>query len=345
VSKVTAPSDRPSDRAAMQALIEAGGLGLSVVTLAGEQASAPHGEAGRLVLGVHRGGPRPTGGLDAFDMLLSVDADAPAPWVSIPTEGMEAEVRALAEVVERQPLAAAVAAQVLRVSLKLALDEALVQESLGYSMLLASAPFRAWRTKTPPRAKADTEDRVDLFRRDGALHIRLNRPQARNAVDARMRDALVEALEFAVLDPEGQPVVLSGAGPSFCAGGDLDEFGRARDPAAAHSTRVLQSAARLVAGLGDRITARLHGACVGAGIEVPAAAGRVLARPGTLFRLPEVGMGLIPGAGGTATIPRRIGRQRACYMAVSGRDIDLATALEWGLVDAVDASKPSGLDP
>ena len=86
--------------------------------------------------------------------------------------------------------------------------------------------------------------------------------------------------------------------------------------------------------LGPRITARLHGACVGAGIEVPAAAGRVVAAPGTVFRLPEVSMGLIPGAGGTATIPRRIGRQRAAYMAISGADIDLAATLAWGLVDA-----------
>jgi enoyl-CoA hydratase/carnithine racemase len=62
----------------------------------------------------------------------------------------------------------------------------------------------------------------------------------------------------------------------------------------------------------------------------------VLARPGAFFRLPEVSMGLIPGAGGTASIPRRVGRQRACYMAVSGVDIDVGAALRWGLVDAVD---------
>ncbi len=99
--------------------------------------------------------------------------------------------------------------------------------------------------------------------------------------------------------------------------------------------RTVRSPARLVAQLGPRVTAQLHGACVGAGIEVPAAAGRIAARPGAVFRLPEVSMGLIPGAGGTATIPRRIGRRRAAYMAISGADIDLATALAWGLVDEV----------
>ena len=80
----------------------------------------------------------------------------------------------------------------------------------------------------------------------------------------------------------------------------------------------------------------VHGACVGAGIETPAAAGRVVARPDAYFRLPEVAMGLIPGAGGTASIPRRIGRRRACYTAVTGWDVDAATALAWGLVDAVE---------
>ncbi|MDB5445166.1 MAG: enoyl-CoA hydratase/isomerase family protein, partial [Phenylobacterium sp.] len=51
---------------------------------------------------------------------------------------------------------------------------------------------------------------------------------------------------------------------------------------------------------------------------------------------PEVAMGLIPGAGGTASIPRRIGRRRACFMAISGLDVDARTALRWGLVDAVE---------
>jgi enoyl-CoA hydratase/carnithine racemase len=90
-----------------------------------------------------------------------------------------------------------------------------------------------------------------------------------------------------------------------------------------------------VRALEDRITVRLHGACIGAGVEVPAAGHRIVAGPGSVFRLPEVGMGLIPGAGGTATIPRRIGRRRACYMAICGADIDLATARQWGLVDEI----------
>jgi enoyl-CoA hydratase/carnithine racemase len=74
---------------------------------------------------------------------------------------------------------------------------------------------------------------------------------------------------------------------------------------------------------------------VGAGVEVPAAAGRVVAAPDAVFRLPEVAMGLIPGAGGTVSIPRRIGRRRACWLAISGASLDARTALAWGLVDEV----------
>ena len=147
---------------------------------------------------------------------------------------------------------------------------------------------------------------------------------------------MVEALEFAAELPDALPVVLTGAGPAFSAGGDLDEFGRADDVGRAHLIRTLRSPARLAHALGGRLTARLHGACVGAGIEVPAAAAHVTARAGTFFRLPEVSMGLIPGAGGTASIPRRIGRQRACFMAISGADIDVEVALGWGLIDAIE---------
>jgi enoyl-CoA hydratase/carnithine racemase len=83
------------------------------------------------------------------------------------------------------------------------------------------------------------------------------------------------------------------------------------------------------------VEVRLHGACVGAGIELPAYAHRVVAAPDTRILLPEVAMGLIPGAGGTVSIPRRIGRWRTLFLALSGDAVDAATALSWGLVDAI----------
>lgn len=312
-------------------LIALGGAGCVVDELPGAARGAG---PGAIRIGVHRKGPRPAGGLDAYDILLSGEPDAPRPWVGCATGELDPTLDRLAAVIARQPLAAAVAAQVLRMTMALSFEQALTLESLAYSMLLASEAFRAWRAANPARPIADrAEARVRLSEAEGALAITLARPARRNAFDAAMRDALVEALAFAVVHPDRPPVVLSGEGPAFSAGGDLDEFGQAADVGQAHLIRTLRSPARLVHDLGDRITARLHGACVGAGIEVPAAAARVVAEPGTGFRLPEVSMGLIPGAGGTATIPRRIGRHRAAYMAISGAEVDLATARAWGLVD------------
>jgi enoyl-CoA hydratase/carnithine racemase len=311
-----------------------GGAGAVVVELLGG-GDAVAGGAGAVRIGVHRAGPLPTEGLEPFDILLSADPAVPRPWVGVAR--IDDAVAALGARIAAQPIAAGVAAQVLRASLQSMFDDALAMESLAYSMLLASAGFKTWRERTPVRPREDgAAPRVLIEADAGAIRIRLNRPDRRNAVDAAMRDALCEALAFAAEHPDRPPVELSGLGPAFSAGGDLDEFGSAGDVGEAHLIRTLRSPAQLLYGLRDRATARLHGACVGAGIEVPAAAGRVTAKPDAFFRLPEVSMGLIPGAGGTATIPRRIGRQRAAYMAIAGADIDAATALAWGLIDAVE---------
>ena len=74
--------------------------------------------------------------------------------------------------------------------------------------------------------------------------------------------------------------------------------------------------------------ARLHGACIGAGIEMTAFAKRVVARDDAFFALPEVGFGLVPGAGGTVSIPRRIGTHRTALLGLSGQRIDAALALD-----------------
>jgi enoyl-CoA hydratase/carnithine racemase len=133
-------------------------------------------------------------------------------------------------------------------------------------------------------------------------------------------------------------VILRVAGPAFCSGGDLDEFGTLPDPATAHAVRSTRNPGRLLARCADRLRAELHGACVGAGIELAAFAGRVTASEDAFFQLPEVAMGLVPGAGGTVSIPRRIGRQRTAYLALSGLSVDAPTARHWGLIDGIRAS-------
>lgn len=155
-----------------------------------------------------------------------------------------------------------------------------------------------------------------------------------------MRDELREALTLAVVDRTITRVVLDGRGSNFSSGGDLAEFGSAGSPLEAHLVRTTDSVAQLLLTIGERIGAglecRVHGTNVGAGVELAAFAPRVVASPDATFRLPEVSMGLVPGAGGTVSVTRRIGRHRAALMMLSGCTIDAETALDWGLVDEID---------
>lgn len=128
---------------------------------------------------------------------------------------------------------------------------------------------------------------------------------------------------------------LTGRGRCFSVGGDLTEFGTVPDPAAGHIVRGLSVPGQFLAACADRVHAHVHGACIGSGVEFPAFAGRVTADAGAHFQLPEVGLGLNPGAGGCVGIARRIGRQRLAWLALTGKRIRAQRALEWGLVDEI----------
>ncbi len=272
---------------------------------------------------------------DGFDVLLSATPGAPRPWVSCPDPDETAD--RLRVSAERSPQAAVALVELLRMSERLPVRDALVAESFVYSMLQGGPTFRGWLAGRSPRpeVRGGEGDPVLVTRERSVLRIVLNRPAVHNALDRAMRDALIGALQVAALDDSITDVTLSGAGPTFCSGGDLDEFGSAEDPATAHLVRIGRSVALAIHECAERVAVEVHGACVGAGIELPAFAGHVRARPGTTFSLPEVGFGLVPGAGGTAGIPRRVGRQRAAYMALSGTPLDATTALAWGLVDEI----------
>jgi hypothetical protein len=252
----------------------------------------------------------------------------------------DGELDEVAAAVRSHPEAAVALAVLLRDGAARSVEEGLVAESATYGLLQAGADHRRWlaaKAAARPSRAVDGGGPVLVEREGDVLRITLRRPQARNAFDAATRDALVEALAVAAADPDLQ-VELRGEGPSFCSGGDLDEFGTATDPAVAHRIRLRRSAARSIHLVAGRVTALVHGACVGAGVELPAFAGHVVAAPDATFWLPEVAMGLIPGAGGTVSIPRRIGRQRFALLALTGRRLDAPTALGWGLVDEVGES-------
>ena len=274
--------------------------------------------------------------------VIAVVDDAEMPDAEIPDVvdvfAQAADVALVTDAIGRSPVAAAVLVRLLRHNERVDGADAGFAESMAYSTLQHGAEFQRWlagRVRRSPRPEPDSPA-VLIERHDDALHITLNRPHKRNAYAARLRDGLCEALDVAMADDSIRRVVLDGAGACFSAGGDLDEFGEATDAAVAHASRMARSAGALIDCLGSRIEARLHGACIGAGIELPAFAGRVVAREDAFFQLPEVAMGLIPGAGGTVSILRRIGRRRLAYMALTGERIDVATALDWGLIDSVE---------
>jgi enoyl-CoA hydratase/carnithine racemase len=237
----------------------------------------------------------------------------------------------------RTPIAATTLAMLLRGTESLGVADALVAESAAYSALQAGPEHAAWLARRAPTGAPDdaAENPVTCDRHGDQLHLTLNRPARRNAFNAAMRDALLDGLAVAAGDSSIARVVIDGAGPGFCSGGDLAEFGTRADPASAHLLRVSRNVGRAIHELRDRVTVVAHGACIGAGVELAAFAGRVVATSDATFRLPEVAMGLLPGAGGTVSTPRRVGRQRAAWLAITGTALDAATALDWGLVDEI----------
>jgi enoyl-CoA hydratase/carnithine racemase len=150
-----------------------------------------------------------------------------------------------------------------------------------------------------------------------------------------MRDALGDAFQLAAIDPSIEQVILRAEGKAFSLGADLDEFGTTTDPATAHAIRGATLPARMAALISGKLEARVQGACVGAGLEIAAFARRIVASPSAWFQLPELAMGVLPGAGGCVSVSRRIGRQRAALLILSGKRLSARRALDWGLIDAI----------
>ncbi|MCS5635229.1 MAG: enoyl-CoA hydratase/isomerase family protein [Myxococcota bacterium] len=263
--------------------------------------------------------------------------------VVLPASGSGSGLDAILNRVREQPRAALALVQLLRHNEFLGIHEGLIAESLVYSTLQAGPEFGAWlETHSPGPRDSSPEPAVRMEREGATLRLTLNRPERHNAFGLALRDGLVEGLQLALSDDSVREIVLAGAGPSFSSGGDLDEFGTFPDPATAHVIRSIRNPGRLLAELVWRCRAEVQGACIGAGVELPAFVSRVTAAPDAFFQLPELGMGLVPGAGGTVSLPRRIGRQRTAGLALSGQRIDAETALAWGLIDAIEERPAAG---
>lgn len=175
--------------------------------------------------------------------------------------------------------------------------------------------------------------------RDGVAHVELHRPDAANTFDLPTSQAFGEAVDRAAADDAVRAVLLTGAGPRFCAGGDVASFVAADDPAgylhelALHLDGVLQR----LAGMPKPVVCAVQGAVAGAGLGVMLSADLVVAAEGTKFVFAYPGIGLTPDCGVSWLLPRAIGSHRALGFALSGKPITTDTALDWGLVTEVSA--------
>lgn len=281
-----------------------------------------------VLVGLTRGTTDPGPLVPQLDILL-----APAGVPGAVSGDPEELLASIAGAVELCPITAVCLVALLRQTEVLPPALGLQAESFAYSTLLAGPEHTRWLAARPARRPGNGE--VQVERTGDRLDITLSDPERRNAFSRALRDGLVEALRLLDADDSITSTHLHGDGPAFCSGGDLAEFGTTPDPATAHLVRTTRSPALLLSRHRDRVEAHVHGACVGAGVELAAFAARVTATPDAVFRQPELSMGLVPGAGGTVSLTRRIGRHRTAYLALTGTLLDAPAALAWGLVDAV----------
>jgi enoyl-CoA hydratase/carnithine racemase len=173
-------------------------------------------------------------------------------------------------------------------------------------------------------------------KQDNIGYITLNRPKALNVYNIQMRDELYQVLGAIKDDPEVKVGVLRAAGErAFCAGADLTEFLTAPSPTIARQVRWQRDVWGLFLGINKPMLAALHGYVFGSGIEMALCCDIRLASDDVQLGVPETGLGIIPAAGGTQTLPRTVGRGYALEMLLSGRWIKAEEALRMKLVDRV----------
>ena len=168
------------------------------------------------------------------------------------------------------------------------------------------------------------------------VQVTLNRPQARNALNTQMGRDLVTLFEAVRLDPgRWRAMVLTGAGEeAFCAGGDLKERRGMSDAAWASQHLVFERMARAILDCPVPLIAAVNGAAFGGGCEIASACDFIYAADTARFALPEVKLGIMPGAGGTQTVPRAIGELWAKELILTGRPFSAREAQAMGLVNA-----------
>ena len=182
----------------------------------------------------------------------------------------------------------------------------------------------------------NTFEAIIYEKQDGTAYITLNRPQALNAYNIRMRDELYEVLGAIRDDSDVKVVILKGSGEkAFCAGADLTEFLTAPPPVFARQARFDRDVWGRFLSIDKPVIAALHGYVLGSGIEMALCCDVRLASENVRFGLPEPGLGIIPAAGGSQTLPRTVGRAASLDMLMSGRWLTAEEALNIKRVNRV----------
>ncbi len=281
--------------------------------------------------------PMPLIGIGADDHPLASQVDI--------VLGQELALARIGEQIALTPQASAALVQLLRAAHRAEPKAALAMESMAYAMLQAGAEHILWKGSRKHAAPC-APGVLRLARSEDQLDLLIDRPSALNAIDRSLRDALFEAFALAALDDSIARIQLRAVGRTFSIGADLAEFGTTRDPVEAHAIRMRTLPAWPLLERAALLEIHVQGACIGSGLELAAFADRLTASPRAWFQLPETSMGILPGFGGTVSVTRRIGRQRAALLMLSGRRIDARTALRWGLIDAiVDDPSPDQCRP
>jgi enoyl-CoA hydratase len=177
-------------------------------------------------------------------------------------------------------------------------------------------------------------DRVDLKIEGGVARIFLNRPEKVNALHSALLDALLEAIRKIGADEKVRVVVLGGHGKAFCGGADVNELSKLDASNAGAFVGRIHAVCAALRRLPVPVVARLHGAVIGAGLEIAAACDLRIATDDTRFSMPEVRLG-IPSVVEAALLPRLMGSGRAAWLVLTGEAIDARRALEWGLIEEI----------
>lgn len=175
---------------------------------------------------------------------------------------------------------------------------------------------------------------IRVERYDGAARVRLDRPSKRNAISPQLADEIRRTFEDLSNDPDLRVVVLTGEGPSFCAGADVEALAGLTPETAETFIRGLHTGIAAVMACPVPVIAAIRGACIGAGLELVAGCDLRLAAADARFSMPEVKIG-VPSVIEAALLPRLLGRGRASRLVLTGETIDASVAERWGLVEEV----------